>query len=174
VVTKIADQVHRHLTHVPIEDLRQSGFVGLVEAADRYKRSAGIFEHYAYFRVRGAMIDAHKRRAYRDETHSSIEEKYDDGDPEHDRFKVVAIDRRPLPDATAARLEQGRLLTEAMTRLHPDERRVFVGALQGIPLTQTARECGRSVCWARAKMELARTKVGSRVLMWGLGTDRAA
>ena len=27
---------------------------------------ARVFEHYSYFRIRGAMIDAHKIRAYRD------------------------------------------------------------------------------------------------------------
>lgn len=91
MVERIARQVHRTMTHVDIEDLRQSGFAGLLAAAQRYKPSAGEFSHFAYFRVRGAVIDAHKRSAYRNKTHESIESIL--GSPP----ASLASDNGPLP-----------------------------------------------------------------------------
>ena len=173
VVIKIADQVHRKLTHVDVEDLRQAGWAGLCEAADRYKPGSGVFEHFAYFRVRGAMFDAHKRRAYRDETQQSLEERQSVSEY-RDLPKVVAVDRGLLPEAMAAKREQARLLAEALLYLDEDEQRVFIGALRNVPLIQTARECGRSIAWARAKLASARCQLGARVQMWGLGLDKAA
>jgi RNA polymerase sigma factor (sigma-70 family) len=173
LVEKIARQVHRTMTHVDLEDLQQSGFVGLLEAAARYQPSAGVFEHYAYFRVRGAMIDAHRRSAYRDDTLflNSIDEI-------HHRLgyvpAYVTTDNGPLPDEVAARREQAQLLADAVAELSPEERVVFCGALAGTPLAETAAACGRSVAWARAKLASARAQLGARVIMWGLGLDKIA
>jgi len=181
VVIKIADQISRKMTHLDLEDLRQAGFMGLIEAADRYKPRSGVFEHYCYFRVRGAMIDAHKRTAYKDDTlilHSidevNLTRTRNGCDAANDLPKIVAIDGRPLPDEMAAKREQARLLAAAVGELDADERRVFIGALTGVPLIQTARECGRSIAWARVKLASARAQLGARVQMWGLGLDRAA
>jgi len=45
-------------THVQVEDLIQSGMVGLIEASKNYDPSQGAsFETYAGIRVRGAMLD---------------------------------------------------------------------------------------------------------------------
>jgi len=45
-------------SHVQVEDLIQSGMVGLIEAAKNYDPSQGAsFETYAGIRVRGAMLD---------------------------------------------------------------------------------------------------------------------
>jgi len=45
-------------THVQVDDLIQSGMVGLIEAAKNYDPSQGAsFETYAGIRVRGAMLD---------------------------------------------------------------------------------------------------------------------
>ncbi len=45
-------------THVMVDDLIQSGMVGLIEAAKNYDPSQGAsFETYAGIRVRGAMLD---------------------------------------------------------------------------------------------------------------------
>src|SRR5665213_2365510 len=44
--------------HVEIEDLRQNGFVGLLDAVRKYSPDRGVqFESYATFRVRGAILD---------------------------------------------------------------------------------------------------------------------
>ena len=63
VVDRIAAQVHVGMTHVDIKDLRGDGYIGLMEAARKYSKDKGIFAHFCYFRVRGAMYDAHPSRA---------------------------------------------------------------------------------------------------------------
>jgi len=45
-------------THVMVDDLIQSGMIGLIEAAKNYDPSQGAsFETYAGIRIRGAMLD---------------------------------------------------------------------------------------------------------------------
>ncbi len=49
---------------VPIElrdELRAAGYLGLVEAAERYEPSQGEFRTFAFLRVRGAIIDCLRR-----------------------------------------------------------------------------------------------------------------
>lgn len=55
-----------------VEDLRAAGYLGLLEAADRFDENSGVeFKNYAYLRVRGAIIDSirnqygNSARAYR-------------------------------------------------------------------------------------------------------------
>jgi RNA polymerase sigma factor (sigma-70 family) len=179
VVIKIAKTVHRSMTHVDIQDLEQAGFVGLLEAADRYETTKGVFEHYAYFRVRGAMIDAHKRSAYRDETMTSLEQlnfvqNLTGGTSKRELPLIIPIDRAPLPEAAAATREQARLLDEAVAELDIDERRVFMAFVAGVSLIETAANLMRSVPWTRAKLASARSQLGARVSMWGMGLDKAA
>ena len=65
-ITRYAPLVQRIAYHlkarlpesVMIEDLLQSGMMGLLEAASKYNESKGAsFETYAGIRIRGAMID---------------------------------------------------------------------------------------------------------------------
>src|SRR5437868_836485 len=50
-----------HLMNLPFElldEIVSSGYVGLVEAAERFNASQGVdFRTYAFLRIRGAMID---------------------------------------------------------------------------------------------------------------------
>jgi len=59
LVKRIAYHVISRLpAHVQVDDLIQSGMVGLIEAAKNYDPSQGAsFETYAGIRVRGAMLD---------------------------------------------------------------------------------------------------------------------
>lgn len=156
MVTRIAKQVWRTMTHITVEELISDGYLGLVKAAHRYQPGAGEFEHFAYFLVRGAMVDAHKRRAYRDETHDSL-------DAIHERlgFLPARLDRSagPLPDELAWRREERRLLAAAVDELPADEKRVILAALGGTPLCEIAAECERSVAWARTKLAGAREQL---------------
>jgi RNA polymerase sigma factor FliA len=56
----IARQIHERLpVSVPIEDLVNSGIVGLLEATDKYNSSKNVrFKTYAQFRIRGAILDS--------------------------------------------------------------------------------------------------------------------
>jgi RNA polymerase sigma factor for flagellar operon FliA len=66
LVKKIALYIKRRLpSHVELEDLLQSGFVGLIEAKNHYRPNMGAtFETYASIRIRGAMIDALRRNSW--------------------------------------------------------------------------------------------------------------
>lgn len=76
MVPRIAQTVrHMFVPHIPFEDLVQWGYVGLVQAAHRYDPAQGSFARFAYLRIRGAIIDANKRQAYREELHTSIDER---------------------------------------------------------------------------------------------------
>ncbi|GAA4649559.1 RNA polymerase sigma factor FliA [Kistimonas scapharcae] len=59
LVRKIAYHLAGSLGHsTPVEDLIQSGVVGLLEAAGRYDQSTNVaFEYFARPRIRGAMVD---------------------------------------------------------------------------------------------------------------------
>lgn len=62
-VRRIARRLARDLRlRAEIEDLVQMGHVGLIEAWDRFDPSAGVpFQGFAWYRVRGAMIDGVKQ-----------------------------------------------------------------------------------------------------------------
>ena len=171
VVAKIARQVHSKMTHVALEELEHDGYLGLVQAANTYTPEKGVFAHFAYFRVHGAMIDAHNRARYRDETHESL-----DGISEQLGFlpRRMVECQRPHPDELAATREERRLLARAVDSLPAEEKRVFVAFLAGVPLPQTAAEFGRSPAWARQKLAAARAQLGATVAMWGMGLDKAA
>jgi RNA polymerase sigma factor for flagellar operon FliA len=58
-VTIIARAVGRTLRHIPLGDLESAGNEALVRAATRYDPEAGVpFANFAYYRIRGAMLDA--------------------------------------------------------------------------------------------------------------------
>lgn len=62
MVERIAKHLKRELElHRELGDLVNDGYVGLLEAADQYDPERGEFERFAYYRVRGAMIDGVRR-----------------------------------------------------------------------------------------------------------------
>ncbi len=82
LVTKHAELVHRIAHHlaarlpatVDVNDLTQSGMVGLLEAAKNFDASRGAsFETYAGIRIRGAMLDDIRKH---DWTPRSVHHKY--------------------------------------------------------------------------------------------------
>ena len=65
LVEVIARQVRREIgRYVDLDDLRQMGFQGLLEAARRFDDSRGVsFRRFANYRVRGAMLDGVRKGA---------------------------------------------------------------------------------------------------------------
>lgn len=65
--TSLVRRVARHLMgrlpdHVQLEDLMQSGMIGLIEASRKFEADKGAsFETYAAIRIRGAMLDEVRR-----------------------------------------------------------------------------------------------------------------
>lgn len=63
MVYKLAHALHRRMpAHVELDDLIGWGYTGLMEAYHRYDEGrSSRFATFAYYRVRGAMLDAAKR-----------------------------------------------------------------------------------------------------------------
>lgn len=168
MVERIARQV-RWMFSASIEfgDLAQAGAVGLTKAANSYdprKVVAGSwsprsdFERFAFMRVRGAIIDSQKRRAYREEGNVSLQAIAEANGgwlpPSLD------TDHSPLPDEMAEAEKLHRLLTDAIAALPALERRALRGQLAGQPLAVTAKGMGRSLMATRETLARARAAVG--------------
>jgi RNA polymerase sigma factor (sigma-70 family) len=156
--------------HIAFADLTQAGAQGLVAASNTYNpaMSKGSFEPFAYFRVRGAIIDSQKRRVYKEEQHVSLDKTVSGGTNKTEQGGRKTLidfmpDRKALPDADAAQEQIHRLLWEAIADLPQPERRVIECHLEGLSLTATAREVGLSLMWTRTKLAEARELVGAAV-----------
>jgi RNA polymerase sigma factor (sigma-70 family) len=153
--------------HLELSDLTQAGALGLVRAANAFepaKASKAGFESYAYFRVRGAIIDSQKRRAYREEANVSLQAlRSEDGwlPP------ALDTDRAPLPDDVVEREQIRGMLAAALDDLPEIERRVLRAQLAGEPVRAVARSVGMSPTWTRARLAEARAKVETR--FWEAG-----
>lgn len=66
LVKKIALHIKRRLpSYIELEDLLQSGFVGLIEARKAYQENMGAsFETFASIRIQGAIIDALRKNSW--------------------------------------------------------------------------------------------------------------
>jgi len=66
LVKKLALYIKRRLpSHIDLDDLLQSGLVGLLEARKGFQNGMGAsFETYASIRIRGAMIDSLRKNSW--------------------------------------------------------------------------------------------------------------
>jgi RNA polymerase sigma factor (sigma-70 family) len=160
-VARVAREVSRMFArHIDVRDLAQAGTIGLVKAANSYDPAAGAFEPYAYFRIRGAIIDSQKRRTYREEAHVSLDSAT--GDRRYGR-RVPGADERETTARAAERAELRVRLARAIAALPPEERYVLDAHLRGRTLLWTAESLGRGLRWTRTRLERARVMVGRMV-----------
>ena len=156
---------------IDISDLTQAGAIGLCKAAAAYEPArAGTagFDSYAWFRVRGAIIDSQKRRAYREEQNDSLDRwvagRRGGGGAEPPTTLLDTIpDPAPLTDEELQREEIRRALRAAIGELPDVERAILQAQMDGRSLTATAQELGRSVNWTRQRLAAARETVGAAV-----------
>lgn len=153
---------------IDLEDMISCAYVGLVEAAGRWDPSRGDFGKYCFLRVRGAIIDAHRRQAYAESLHGSIDEwleevQGDDRGASRDLVARYLSDRSPLPDERTNQLQLHRLVTVAIDRLPDEERDVIREALAGVGVADIGLARGRSTAWARSKLSAARDQVAAEV-----------
>jgi RNA polymerase sigma factor (sigma-70 family) len=170
MVGRIARKIsHMLAPHLDIRDLVGAGCIGLVEAANRYRPANGAFDHFAYFRIRGAIIDANRRQAYREELNDSIDawaeaEIRSAAVGGQARLKTMLVrDARPLEDEMVGTAKLARVLRRAVDALPLDERLVLLAHLRGERMADTARERGRSLTWTRGKLTAAREDVTARL-----------
>jgi RNA polymerase sigma factor (sigma-70 family) len=162
MVAKIARHEARQFArHIDIRDLIQAGYVGLMDAARRFHPDAGEFERYAYFRVRGAIIDSQKRRVYREEQNPSLQAIAE----AHGGWLPPALDTAPGagPEELAIANERRERLRAAIAALQPADRALALAQMRGESMTETARIAGRSVTWTRARLAEVRAELGRRV-----------
>jgi RNA polymerase sigma factor (sigma-70 family) len=152
---------HKSFSHLDVADLIATGYIGLVEASKRYKPSRGAFGPFLYWRVAGAIVDANRRRAYREEIHESLDEIQERLGylPPH----LDPVDRALLPDAVAARDEARGMLLAAILYLPLLEGAVLLAHLCGETLPQTGSFHQRSATWAQGKLSAARVKVAEQL-----------
>jgi RNA polymerase sigma factor (sigma-70 family) len=184
VARAIARQVFHRFRHaagggnskISFEDFISASYVGLVEAAGRWEPSKGDFAKYCYFRVRGAIIDAHRRQAYNELLPISLDELADEeagGRNERghggrragrDFIARYLADKSATPDELAGDRQARLVLVAVIERVLPDEERdVIRQALAGKNVTEIAKAHGQSPLWARAKLAAAREKVAREV-----------
>lgn len=154
-VAKLAREIKRKLPqHLELDDLIQSGMVGLAEAIQRYDPASGAFGAFAYWRVRGAIYDAHKRKAYREEQNLSLDEMRSGTGwlP-----MKVEVDQRAAQDEVLIRPQLLARLESGIIRLQPEARGVVVAIMAGKSMACISRELGRSEGWVRQQASLAKT-----------------
>jgi RNA polymerase sigma factor (sigma-70 family) len=162
MVERIARHEARQFApHLDIRDLVQAGYVGLMDAARRFHPDSGEWERYAYFRVRGAIIDSQKRRAYREEQNRSLQAIAE----ENEGWLPPALDTSPCPDPEQIAIENQRRerLHAAIAALAPGHRALIESQLRGESMTETAAIAGRSLNWTRARLTEARAELARRV-----------
>ena len=160
MVGRIARDVRRMFArHIDIRDLTQAGNVGLMKAANSYypSKGNGSFEPFAYFRVRGAIIDSQKRRTYREESHLSIQAIA----AAHDGWLPPELDTdRKIPaDELASQNQLKERLRAAIAALPEPGRSIMACHMEGLSLTVTAHRVGLSLTWTREKLAEARAAV---------------
>ncbi|HWE51378.1 MAG TPA: sigma-70 family RNA polymerase sigma factor [Bryobacteraceae bacterium] len=150
IVRRIAKEQSRVFVHVQIEDLEQQGYVGLLEAARRYDPAAGSFGAFAYFRIRGAIVDAHKRRRWREEMLESLQAIA----AAHDGWLPPSIATCPLPrpDELAARGQMAAKLANALGALASEDAELLRAWAEGAPIREQCEISGMSPNYTRDRV----------------------
>lgn len=157
-----------------IDDLIQTGRIGLMQAASRFDPARGIkFSSYASKRILGAIYDAHRRKNYHYELHEELDiEKADEAPgPLHDQSKAILRDEWNHPTmGVALRNEVRGHLSRLMRDLTDDERHAVVQhALHDMQYSRIGMSRSRSTTWAFRQAESGHAKM--RVLLRRVGID---
>lgn len=168
MVHGLASRLRRELSlRGELDDLVAFGFGGLLEAQQRFDPDRGVrFQTFAYYRVRGAMLDgvrkmadlprrAHERlRASSDVTPTAAPTGLDKA---FTRISASLSTSTVLqgsfgeesPEAALLKNESITRLLQALPRLSPRQRVLVRGFyFEGRPLDAMARELGISKSWA--------------------------
>jgi RNA polymerase sigma factor (sigma-70 family) len=110
--------------HIPIEDLIQEGFLGLIVAAERFDIKRGCqFSTYAVYYIRDYVIRA-VRKAMKG--YDSLFLDISMGKDEDSTLIEYIIDEdEPLPYEVAEQNEQRQFVAEMVSCLKPQERRII-------------------------------------------------
>ncbi len=127
-----------------LDDLIQSGRLGLLDAATKYRPATGVpFGAYAAQRVRGAILDSFRRRKWQDSVCFSLDHDHDQEDQtESDARRGPAAPESKEPTAIES-ADRKRVVAIASRHLPTRERRI-IGQYY-FREGATLREAGRAV-----------------------------
>lgn len=168
MVYSLAHRLRRELSlRGEIDDLVAFGFGGLLEAERRFDPARGVrFRTFAYYRVRGAMLDGVRKMAH---LPRRAHERHQVEDEAELTAAPMALDRaftrisgslttgsvlqgelsQPSPEAALLKQESIAGLLAALPALSPRHRAVVRGHyFEGRSLDDIARELGVSKSWA--------------------------
>ena len=157
IVKRIASTESRKFApHLDLRDLVQSGMVGLLEASERYRPGRGGFPQYAYFRIRGAIIDANKRRPYREELHQSLDRRMGGGELDGvvtETFGERVADQSPPPIAGIIDRERALALRAAIRKLPAADRKLLRAWMEGRPIREQCAISGMGEKYTHLRIE---------------------
>jgi RNA polymerase sigma factor (sigma-70 family) len=120
---------------VELDDMIQAGRIGLMQAAERFDPGWHIpFRRYAQHRIRGAIIDAFRRRNYHWELHGELSEEMQDGAESPEQ----RLDREKIREH----------IRSALMTLTPEERFAALAHADGASYRQIGERFGHSTSWA--------------------------
>lgn len=165
VVKRIARTESRKFAeHLDLRDLVQSGMVGLLEASERYRPGrGGGFPQFAYFRIRGAIIDANKRRAYREELNDSLDRRVQgpaQGAMAETLGEMIA-DSAPLAPELMIDHERNMTLKAAILLLPRADRKLLRAWMESRPIREQCAISGMSANYTRARIAQIQGRVRS-------------
>src|SRR4051812_29677761 len=121
IVQPIAEGIHgMRPPSFDVQDMVQTGYLALIRAAESFDASTGTpFEAWARLKVRGAIIDSTRRKAYRDSTHAGIED-----------WHMEMADSRPTAEESMIEGERVKSIRECVEQLPEQQKMVIISRYQ--------------------------------------------
>jgi RNA polymerase sigma-70 factor (ECF subfamily) len=140
------------------QDVTQQTFLSALENLSGFRGAAAFATWLTRIAAHAALRLLRKRRGLPSTSLEAATEPGPDGEIPHPEF---IADWRESPDRLAQRTETRRLLDEAMARLPPGQRTVFLlRDVEGLSVADTARTLGLSQ--ANVKVRLLRARLALR------------
>lgn len=121
-----------------VDDLKQEARIGLWRSVEAYDPSRGVpFRAFAMIRVRGAVLMASRRRAYKEATHEELNDRHVDRKRRPDELLLAREERR---NVTGPREYRRRVKMLAALERIPDESARLIRAvyLENLEMDQLA------------------------------------
>lgn len=173
LVRRVALRVAARLpSSIEVDDLVGVGNMALIDASKKFDGNRGVtFPGYAQHRIRGAMLDALNRRSSGMDYGFEMHEELREGSDEDDASGFVSSEASPEQDAAAAVLR--RRLIQALACLTPSERYAIVARAEEHSYKEIGQHFERSITWAFAIVQSARTKMQRQLSIYRIDADAA-
>ena len=159
LVEPIARRLARSMARsIEMDDIIQTGRMGLMQAAERHDPEKGEFAHHACMRIRGAILDQFRRRNYDYELHAELSDN------------IVEV--RESAEAKVHRRQLCQHVRHALSTLSDEDQRILA---QREVEEQTLKAIGerkdKSTTWAFYKSHCARGRMKRALERRGISGD---